>query len=388
MPDPVQEALLKQDVQLWNHWRKLHPDERPDLSGADFSRADLSAANLARANLRGAIFSYAQLGVASLEAADLTSTNFMGANLYRAKLVEAQAERANFTGAGLMAADLRRANLKRATFYWAQLTEANLSGADLTESKLGGASIIRSTLDGAVLTGSVVFGVSAWGLDLSRVKDQTDLRITPDEEVAVTVDNLEVAQFVYVMLHNEKIRGIIDAVVQKGVLILGRFYDERKAVLNALRERLRDYDMVPIVFDFNQPTRRDLTETVQLLANLSRFIIADVTDAKSIPQELSHIIPFLPSVPIRPIILDGEYEYSMFEHWKSFDSVLEVYRYADRDELLANVEAAIIGPIEEWEQGFDQRRALHAKAAALEEQNRALQAELRELRGQLGRADA
>jgi hypothetical protein len=37
MPDLVQEAILKQDVQLWNYWRKLQPDERPDLSGADFS---------------------------------------------------------------------------------------------------------------------------------------------------------------------------------------------------------------------------------------------------------------------------------------------------------------------------------------------------------------
>ncbi len=40
-------------------------------------------------------------------------------------------------------------------------------------------------------------------------------------------------------------------------------------MLDALRERLREFDPVPIVFDFDKPTRRDLTETVQLLANTS-----------------------------------------------------------------------------------------------------------------------
>jgi hypothetical protein len=61
-------------------------------------------------------------------------------------------------------------------------------------------------------------------------------------------------------------------------------------VLDALRERLREFDLVPIVFDFDKPTRRDLTETVQLLANTSRFVIAQiVADARSIRQELSHI---------------------------------------------------------------------------------------------------
>jgi hypothetical protein len=131
-----------------------------------------------------------------------------------------------------------------------------------------------------------------------------------------------------------------------------------------------------MMFDFDKPTHRDITETVQLLANMSRFVIADVTDAKSIPQELSHIIPFLPSVPVRPIILDSEYEYSMFEHWEQFDSVLDVYRYRDRDQLIANIEAAIIEPVVEWEQDFNKHKGLRDK-------NELLQARVRELEAQL-----
>src|SRR5262249_53715738 len=61
------------------------------------------------------------------------------------------------------------------------------------------------------------------------------LVITRDDEPTVTVDNIEVAQFIYLMLHNQKIRDVIDTITSKAVLILGRFTDERKAVLDALR---------------------------------------------------------------------------------------------------------------------------------------------------------
>jgi hypothetical protein len=137
------------------------------------------------------------------------------------------------------------------------------------------------------------------------------------------VDDVEVAQFIYLLLENRKIRGIIDTITSKAVLILGRFSEERKPILDALHAALRDdFKLVPIMFDFQPSRARDLTETVQLLANLCRFVIADLTDAKSIPQELSHIVPFLPSVPIQPIIAVSQREYAMFEHWRKYDNVL------------------------------------------------------------------
>ena len=86
------------------------------------------------------------------------------------------------------------------------------------------------------LTGCRIYGISAWNLDLEDTK-QTDLIITPADEPAITVDNLEVAQFVYLLLlNNEKIRDIINTITTKTVLILGRFTPERKAILDALRE--------------------------------------------------------------------------------------------------------------------------------------------------------
>jgi len=56
-----------------------------------------------------------------------------------------------------------------------------------------------------------------------------------------------VAQFVYLLLHNEKILDVIDTVGRKGVLLLGRFTEGRIAVLETLRKALRQRGYVPIV---------------------------------------------------------------------------------------------------------------------------------------------
>jgi len=70
---------------------------------------------------------------------------------------------------------------------------------------------------------------------------------------------LEVAQFVYLLLNNQRIRHVIDTITSKIVLILGRFTHERKAVLDALRDELWKPDYLPILFDFDKPASRDLT---------------------------------------------------------------------------------------------------------------------------------
>ena len=139
---------------------------------------------------------------------------------------------------------------------------------------------MNTNLTGADLTGCSVYGVSAWGLKLEKTKQQ-NLVITPKNEPEITVDNIEVAQFIYLMLHNEKIRDVIDTITSKAVLILGRFTDERKAVLDALREELRKRNYLPILFDFEKPRSRDTDETITLLARMAKFVIADITDAKS-----------------------------------------------------------------------------------------------------------
>src|SRR5262245_16985906 len=253
MADPAHIAELKKGVAAWNAWRRENPDIVPDLSDANLRGAILSGADLRQADLRGAILSGAKLHDADLFMADLSG----GAILSGASLIAAD----------LFKADLSGANLRGGNLFIARLVDTDLAGADLT--------------------GCCVHGVSAWGLKLEGAKQQNLIITNPGEnEPEITVDNIEVAQFVYLLLHNEKIRDVIDTIGKKGVLLLGRFTEGRMEVLERVREKLRDLGYVPMVFNFDEPETKDFTETVRLLCNLSHFVIVDITKPRSAPLEL------------------------------------------------------------------------------------------------------
>jgi len=130
---------------------------------------------------------------------------------------------------------------------------------------------------------------------------------------------------------------------RKAVLILGRFTAERKPVLDAIRAVLREQNLVPILFDFEGPRNRDLTETISTLAHLSRAIVADLTDPRSVPHELMAVVPALPSVPVQPIVAQSETEYATFEHLARYPWVAAVFRYSGPEELGAWLPGALAG---------------------------------------------
>jgi uncharacterized protein YjbI with pentapeptide repeats len=369
MASPSHLKRLRGGVPTWNSWRQRNRDVVPDLT-----RADLNGANLRRANLRGANLSEGELIKASLSGADLSGANLVGANLSGADLVganlsnafltailvRAELHRANLYRTNLIGADLRGANLTEADLEGTILVNANLSEADLSkafllDTDLSGAylfganlcraSLVRTTLNGANIRGCHIYGLSVWDVQL-KGSSQSDLIITPPGFGIITVDGLQVAQFIYLLLNNQNIRHVIDTITSKVVLILGRFTPDRKVILDAIREELRNRDYLPVLFDFEKPSNRDITETVSTLAHMARFVIADITDARSIPQELMAIVPTLPSVPVQPLLLASQREYGMFEHFKRFPWVLEPYLYEDQDGLLAVLESHVIGPAE------------------------------------------
>jgi hypothetical protein len=349
-------AQLKQGPQgivAWNKWRNQNPGVRPDLTEADLSNADLTGVDLSEANLSGAHLDSANLTGANLWRLYVSSGCFESADLSRAHIAWSYLSHVNFDHATLHGTMLKETNLTGSTFrnanlegadlsatylLWARLTNANMSNANLEH-----ASLIEADVSGATLTGSFVYGLSAWRV-IGTPKDQTNLLITPQGENHVVTDNLRVAQFLYLLLDNQEIRDVIDVVTSKVVLILGRFTPERKAVLNALRNELRQENWVPVVFDFERPSNRNLTETISTLAHMARFVIADITDAKSIPQELQRIVPYLPSLPVQPIILASTYEYGMFSDFRDYPWVLTPYRYGNIEELMASLRERVVGP--------------------------------------------
>jgi hypothetical protein len=325
-------AILKKGVDTWNRWRDENPGTRPDLREVDLHEADLPKVNLEGANLSKANLIEAKLTDARLIGTDLTGANLTGAELTLATLLNANLTDAILTGANLILT---------------VLLNANLTGASLTGANLQLSTMVAADLTGANLTGCRIYGISAWRLKSERTT-QHNLIITDQDEPEITVDNIEVAQFIHLLLNNQNIREAIDTITSKAVLILGRFTADRKAVLDALREELRKRNYLPIVFDFSLPSTRDITETISLLARMARFVVADITDAKSIPQELGVIVPDLPSVPVQPLLLEGSAEYSMFEHFKRYPWVLETYSYPSPELLIANLAERVIGPAEDY----------------------------------------
>ncbi len=329
--------LKKKGVEAWNLYRVEQRSRLIDLKEAKLNGMDLRGVNLSKSYLKEINLSDADLSNASFRYSKLLGANLKGANLQHAYLMEADLSEANLSGANLREANLKRANLSGANLYNADLTKANLQ-----ETILDRVSLVKTILRGANLSQSHIYGISTWNLITDQETKQQNLVITEKNKAIITVDNLEVAQFIHLLLKNEKIRDVIDTVGKKAVLILGRFTEGRIVILNALRDELRKHNYLPILFDFEKPASRDRTETVSALAHLARFIIVDLTEPKSVPAELATIVPTL-SVPFQPLLLEGSKgEYALFRDLKKYDWVLSTHPYKNSVDLLESCRDKLI----------------------------------------------
>jgi hypothetical protein len=250
------------------------------------------------------------------------------------------------TGAYLRGTNLQSATLERISAYGANLQGADLAHASVADSDLSLVTLVRAKLGDSAIRNTHVFGISAWDIK-GTLKLQNELVITPEDQTRITVEDLEVANFVYLILNNEKIRNAIETIGRKGVLVLGRF-TERKHVLEAIKKEISRLGLLPIVFDFERPTDRDFTETVMTLAGMSRFIVADITAPKSVPLELQATVPNY-MLPFVPLLQEGERPFSMFEDlWKKHrDWVLEPLSYESVDQLIRVFKNAVVDPANE-----------------------------------------
>jgi uncharacterized protein YjbI with pentapeptide repeats len=341
------------------------------LSQTNFERADLREAILCGAN------GSARFTQARMDRVDMSGGNFDNSDFSGATMVDSLLEKVSAQGAHFIATDLRRSNLSWSIFQsseysfgkgktridradlsqailnntnmsYAVLTGANLSGADLTNANftlavLEEVRMIKTILSGTTLTGSSVYGISAWDLCIDEHTVQGDLNISKIGETAISVDDLEVAQFMYMLMNNAGLRRVIDTITSKVVLVLGRFSETRKPVLDAIRVALREqkFDLVPIVFDFDKPASRTTAETVATLAGMARFVIADLSDAKSVLQELGKIVPSMPSLPVQSLIVDSQEEPGMLDFFQHYPWFLKVQRYSGLPDLLERLDDII-----------------------------------------------
>ena len=373
------------------------------LMGVDFSEADLHEADLSGAHLRGANFFRANLEKANFQGIDLRETNLREVNLHgaslretdlrqkcfqKANLVEADLSQADLSGVDFRDANLRGtnfsgANLRHANLCGADLSEANFSEADLHETNLSDAILWRADFRGAHLE-SVNFcgadlsdanfrGTDLWGLSFeknalqqipsasSRICEipsngdiridettvQSNLILSQPGEPVISVDKIEIAQLIYLLLQNEKLRSLIAVMAEKVVLILGRFTPDRKPILDAIREGLRNHDYLPVLFDFENPGSQTFTEVVSTLAGIARFVIADFTDASVAYEEVPHIIRDV-RVPIQPLLAESveEEPSTLADLRKHHAVILDTYRYVNSGNVRESFELQVISPAE------------------------------------------
>lgn len=329
-----EETLKHEGVNGWNRWRRANPEVRPILYGVNLSREALPS-GLRQANLANAV----------LIGADLTLQNLTEANFHEANLGNAILRGANLTDANFCRTDLYKTDLTGAILFG-----ANLQGTQLSKTKFGGAQLVDCTL----------YGLSAWDLELDATTIQKDLKIfyTPktvrepqgrDTQHQFNAHDVRVAQFIYLLLDNARIHDVIDTTTAKVVLILGRFESsDYKATLDAIWNELHRHGYAPMLFDFEKPHHMGLMETVMTLAGISRFIIADITSAHTVREELSAIVRNYPHKPVQPILRDTAEEYPTFPDLKSFSSLLPLHRYTDIEGLVKSLYDTVIEPAERW----------------------------------------
>ncbi len=331
------------------------------LDGICAGTVDMRGVRLDGASLRGAWLKGAQFRNASLRSADFSplegdravpdSMGWGSARLGFADFIDADMEGVILNEASLTGANLRGVRLNGARLVGADLTHANLTGADLRDADLRGASLEGATLTGAKLQRANlcrcrVYGLSAWDVELDD--DDTlyrDLVLTPQGQPEATVDSIELAQFVYLLLTRPKIRDVLETVSKKAVLILGRFGGGGLEMLHSIGDGLREAGYVPMVFDFARPRDRTYTETVLTLAGIARFVVVDLS-GPSVPHELHATVSNL-KIPFVPILEKGKQPYPIFGDLLENDCILKpVVEFESLSDLLLVLRDKIIGPAE------------------------------------------
>jgi len=240
----LQEALEKQDINIWNKWRntyfqnqtqRMKVDARNrswediDLSYTKLNRVKLRGANLGGINFTGANLSYTDLSDVILNRTTLVSANLSGSiidksivqyvnftncdfrsailsdidfkktTLAHANLQSTKLVRVNLSDVNLSNADIRKVDLRSVNLRQAKLREADLSGAILTDVDITGANLLDTDLTGANLRQSILNKTNLSGAILIDT-DLTDANLTEA--------NLSGANLTNSILNNADLNGV------------------------------------------------------------------------------------------------------------------------------------------------------------------------------------
>jgi uncharacterized protein YjbI with pentapeptide repeats len=308
--------VLMQGAKIWNAWRErnlgrvhfANPNwydcpgpgglqvkgrNRLNFSGMNLSGVSIHSAFAEGLNLRNSVFEDSHL-----EEGDFSRANFSGATFRNTKFNKTILTGANFDGATFVNCNLNRVNLVGASFHVEEITE------------------------------TIVYGISAWDLQTSDGMKQSKLVIEKTYElysellqrgvVPMTVDDIQLAQFIYYLSNHKRMREALNILNEKGVLLLGRFKDGGLERLYSMRGWFQEKGYMAMIFDFARPDNLSLTETVVTMAGLSKFVVVDLSGS-SVPAELQAILGQIK----KPVLAFGD-PYALFPDLADQTSVVAI----------------------------------------------------------------
>ena len=148
------------------------------------------------------------------------------------------------------------------------------------------------------------------------------------------------------LLHHEQARYEVFTITLNTVLVIGRFPEERRPVLDAIKEALRRGEYSPLVLDFHLPGSGDKNEIVKTLGRMSRFVVADLTEDRRIAETLDAVVHFLPSIPIQPIGQAAREQIELDSHYLKYRWVLPFWPFQGADDLAARFSGEVVAPAE------------------------------------------
>jgi uncharacterized protein YjbI with pentapeptide repeats len=244
-------------------------------------------------------------------------------------------------GVDLVGVDLAGASFESCDLDGANLTGANLRDASFEHCNLHGAIWSNAEIGGISVTRSEIYGISLWGTKGEPALARELSLTKPGDSASLEIDALHIAVFVASLMEGNGVRELVDGLSSTLVLILGRFTKEHKPVLDEIRSKLRGLGYTAIVFDSSIPRRRDTSETIAVLARLSRFVIADLTEPRSAPYELRSFVTDS-DTPLQ-VVTRGEPPFSMFADLEKLPWVLPAREFTGASDLVDALPELVAG---------------------------------------------
>lgn len=362
-------ALLNKGANSWNSWiedlkKNVHNIKlRSDKSLRNYQayQISFSIATFPKMKFGRSVFTKYNFSRLKIQSSEFDNVEFNECNFFETQFNNSIFKKCVFNNCSFKKTYFIDANLSSSTFNNCMFIGSNLSKTNqyqttyhnctLLYTYLMFAHLVETYFYKSTIDSCKIYGVSTWGI---KVEDSIskNLIITKhsDADSEISVDNIEIAQHIYMLIDNKKIRNLITTLTSKVILILGRFTDARLDILEAIKDNIRNQGYIPMLFTFTPSTNRDLIETIFLMASISRMVFADITDPSSVSHEISEIVKNFPSLTVQPLLFDPVSddeeqeevkEYATIEHFKNYTWFKNTFKYYSKSHLTSKIKTLI-----------------------------------------------